>query len=86
VISCGNKSCKEERRQSTLRELGQGEVPAAPKIRLLLLKGRLRAGAGCAEGNAGKRGQQGAQKHCAAGQGGQGIAGNVVNEEIQKEG
>ena len=51
MISCGNKSCEEERRQSTLHELGQDEVPAAPKIILLLLKRQwLMAGATCAGG------------------------------------
>lgn len=51
MISCGNKSCEEERRQSTLHELGQDEVPAAPKIILLLLKRPwLMAGAACAGG------------------------------------
>lgn len=70
MISCGNKSCREERRKSTARELGQDEVPAAPKIRLLLLKRWFIAGAACAGGDAGKRGQRGAQKHCASDQGG----------------
>lgn len=80
MISCGNKSCKEERRKSTLHELGQDEIPAAPKIRLLLLKRwRLIAGAACAGGDAGKRGQQGAQKHYASDQGGTEMATNVVN-------
>lgn len=55
MISCSNKSCKEDRRKSTFHELGQDEVPAAPKIRLLLLKGRrLTAGAAHAGGDAGK--------------------------------
>lgn len=40
-----------KKRQSTLHELGQDEVPAAPKIILLLLKRRwLMAGAACAGG------------------------------------
>lgn len=80
VMSCSNKLCKEERRKSTLHELGQDGIPAAPKIRLLLLKrGWLIAGAACAGGDAGKRGQQGTQKHYASDQGGGEMARNVVN-------
>lgn len=79
MISCSNKSCREERRKSTAHELGQDEVPAAPKIRLLLLKGGFIAGAACAGGDAGKRGQQGPQKRRASDHGGREIARNVVN-------
>lgn len=67
MISCSNNSCKEERRQSTLHDLGQDEVPAAPKIIVLLLKRWwLMAGAACAEGMQEKRGQQGVRKLCAS--------------------
>lgn len=55
VISCSNKSCKEESVKSSLHELGQDEVPDGPKIKLLLLKGQLIAGAACAGGDAGKK-------------------------------
>ena len=68
------------KKESTLHELGQDGIPAAPKIRLLLLKrGWLIAGAACAGGDAGKRGQQGTQKHYASDQGGREMARNVVN-------
>lgn len=76
MVSCSNKSCKEERRKSTLHELGRDEAPDAPKVRLLLLKRQqLIAGAACAGEDAGKRGQQGAQKYYASDQGGMEMAG-----------
>lgn len=46
---------------------------------MFLLKRQLTAGATCARGSAGKREQQGAQKHCAADRGGRQIARNVGN-------
>lgn len=59
-----------------------GWSSAAPKIRLLLLKKQLIAGAVSAGLDAGKRGQQGAQRHCASDQGEREVARNVVNYEI----
>lgn len=81
MISCGNNSCKEERRQSTLHELGQDEVPAAPKIILLLLKRRwLMAGAACAGGMQ----EKGDSRECRSfvlqsGEGGREMARRAVN-------
>lgn len=59
-----------------------GWSSAAPKIRLLLLKKRVITGAASAGGDAGKRGQQGAQRHCASDQGEMETARNEVNYEM----